>query len=84
MVAKLERLVRSRPCSGCGQPFDPPRTDGETDWNRLSAAEQSELTGLLAVATTPACVRCGRARYDISRATDERLDRALQLLRETL
>ena len=79
-VAKLERLLRSRPCAGCGQSF---RSSGvqEIDWDRLGAAERDELAELLAAASLPACSCCGRMGHDLSRMTDEQLDRMLQLLR---
>ena len=82
-LAKLEQLVRSRPCPGCGQPFHPPDPNG-VDWDRLNGAEQNELVGLLVTMSTPACSRCGRSGHDFSRMTDDQLDRALQLLRKLL
>jgi hypothetical protein len=82
-VTKLERLVRSRPCAGCGQPFHPPGVDG-ADWERLSAAEQREFAALIEALSTPACARCGRSSFDLSRMTDEQLDRTLELLRKLL
>jgi hypothetical protein len=82
-LVRLERLIRSRPCPGCARPFPRPDPSG-VDWDRLSGAEQSELIGLLAAASTPACSRCGRSGHDLSRMTDAQLDRTLQLLRALL
>jgi ribosomal protein L37E len=82
-LTKLERHVRSRPCAGCGQPFHPPDPE-RIDWDRLTVSEQRELTGLFAEVSTPVCVRCGRSSFEVSRMTDEQLNRALQLLRKLL
>jgi hypothetical protein len=81
-VTKLERLARSRPCRGCGKAFHAPGPPaGEEDWSRLSAAEQDELARLIAAGSTPACARCGRSGYELTRMTDDQLDRTLHLLR---
>jgi hypothetical protein len=82
-LARLERLARSRPCPGCGQPFHAPGTN-EIDGSPLCAAERDELVGLLAASSAPACSRCGRSSHDFRRMTDDQLDRTLQLLRKLL
>jgi hypothetical protein len=82
-LTRLERLARSRPCPGCGQPFHAPSTN-EVDWSPLCAAERNELVGLLAAASAPVCSRCGRSSHDFTRMTDDQLDRTLQLLEKLL
>jgi hypothetical protein len=85
-IAKLERLARERPCPGCGRSCHPPgpREGEEADYDRLSGAEQEELAEVFAAAVTPACARCGRADFDITRMTDDQLERALHLLRTVM
>ncbi|AWM36969.1 hypothetical protein GobsT_51510 [Gemmata obscuriglobus] len=84
-VTKLERQVRSRPCPGCGRAFDPPtdRND-EIDFERLTSIEQAELAALIQAFITPSCNRCGRSGHDLAGLSDEKLSRALELLRTAL
>lgn len=84
-LAKLERLARERPCLGCGRPpVSQAPSAPVPDWDRLTADEERELAGILATGATPACARCGRSNHDLSRLTDDQLDRTLRLLRVLL
>jgi hypothetical protein len=84
-LTRLERRARERPCPGCGRTHVPRSPSAAIpDPTRLSAVEQRELAGLLAAASTLACSRCGRSGHDLSRMTDEQLDRALRLLQKLL
>jgi hypothetical protein len=82
-LAKLERWARERPCPLCGR-TDVRQVTEQPAPARLDAAEQHELTLLLKVASTPPCVRCGRAGHDIARLTDDQKRRTATLLRTLL
>ncbi|AMV25169.1 hypothetical protein VT84_12290 [Gemmata sp. SH-PL17] len=82
-VAKLERVVRERPCPGCGRIEPPPNPRAaEIDFHRLSRAELEELGVLVRGMTTPPCSRCGRSAHDFARMTEEQLYRTIALLRK--
>lgn len=84
-ITKLEQRVRSRPCPGCGRPFDPPKSGtSEIDLERLSKAELEELATLMHAVLTPPCPRCGRQGHNLAQATDEQLERTLKILRVLL
>ena len=84
-LAKLERLARDRPCSGCGRASALQRgVRALPELDRLDAAEQEELALLLGVASTGPCGRCGRSGHDIARLSDEQKHRTLALLRVVL
>ncbi|MBP3954793.1 hypothetical protein J8F10_05795 [Gemmata sp. G18] len=81
-VAKLERVVRTRPCPRCGRVDAPLILHGaEPAFDRLSRAEQAGLGLLIHSVMNPPCPRCGRASFDLGQQTDEQLNRALALLR---
>ena len=79
---RLERLARERPCPRCGRVAGSGPPAEAPEWARLDAVEQAELAWLVAVGTSPQCPRCGRAGHDLSRMTDDQLDRTLWLLRK--
>ena len=81
-LSRLERLARERPCPGCGRISASGPPAEEPDWQLLGAAERAELAGLVAAGSTPPCPRCGRAGHDLTRLTDDQLDRTLRLLRK--
>ncbi|VTR92488.1 unnamed protein product [Gemmata massiliana] len=84
-VAKLERVVRERPCPECGR-IDKPSIPNaaEPDFALLSRAEREELESLIRALTTPPCPRCGRTGHELTRLSDEQLNRILALLRTLL
>lgn len=50
----------------------------------MNATEQKELAELIAAASPPACVRCGRSLPDLSTMTTDQLDRMLHLMRKLM
>ena len=81
-LTRLERLVRERPCPACGRPPAPlGGVEESPEPARLSRAEREELLRLVELSATGPCARCGQAGHEMSRLTDEQLDRALALLR---
>ena len=79
---RLERLARERPCPGCGRVAGSGPPAEEPEWALVDAAERGELAGLVSARSMPPCPRCGRSGHDLSRMTDEQLDRTLWLLRK--
>src|SRR5437773_406609 len=76
-VTKLERQVRSRPCLGCRHPYVPPELPVENPGlEHLSADEGDELVQIFHGVTVSPYARCGRVEHDLTRLTDDQLDRA--------
>ena len=84
-IARLERLARERPCPACGRvraAHDPAAP--VPDWDRLTTEEQGELERFIRASMPAPCARCGRGDHDLTRMTDDQLERALHLLRTVM
>lgn len=80
-LKRIERLARNATCVGCGRPLVDPPADERGEVDRLSAAEQVELLGLMKLAIGRPCPNCGRSQPDLAGLADEQLNALLRLLR---
>jgi hypothetical protein len=81
-LAQLERQAQGWTCPKCALPPALPGGLGqECELEGLSKAKREELLRLFELTATPPCVRCGRAGREMSRLTDDQLDRAIAPLR---
>ena len=55
-----------------------------SEWAGLRAGERDELARLIGALAVAPCGRCGRPDHDLTRLTDDQLDRTLHLLDRVL